>query len=96
MAQARFTPEALDDLEQLAQFIARDKLTGALEWLDRLQAACQRLASQPEIGERLQTRRLGEVRRHVVGNYVVYYLPETFGITVLTILHVAREHEPLV
>jgi toxin ParE1/3/4 len=96
MPQVLYTPEADQDLRKIATYIARDNLAAALHWLDEMQAACDLLAAQPGIGQRMHTRRFGEVRRHVVGNYLIYYQPAPGCIEILRVLHGAREQERLI
>jgi toxin ParE1/3/4 len=91
MSRAIYMPEAERDLTQIAEYIARDNLHAALAWVRELQAACDLLATQPAIGELIGTVRFGKVRRHAVGNYVIYYDPMDDGISVIRIVHGARE-----
>ena len=53
--------------------IAEDNLTAAVEWLDGVEKLFALLATQPALGERMETRRFGEVRRHITGSYAIYY-----------------------
>ena len=84
-------PEAEQDITQIAEYIARDSLRAALAWVGEVRATCDLLATQPAIGELVGTVRLGKVRRHVVGNYVIYYDPMDEGIYVIRIVHGARK-----
>lgn len=96
MPQVAYTPEADQDLKEIVSYIARDNLAAALHWLDEIQAVCDLLAVQPGIGQRMRARRFGDVRRHAVGNYLIYYQPAQDGIDILRVLHGAREQERLV
>lgn len=60
------------------------------------EALCNLLATQPELGERMLTRRFGQVRRHSAGNYVLYYRSVKDGIEILRVLHGARDQDRLV
>lgn len=44
----------------------------------------------------MQTAHFGEVRRHVFGNYVIYYQADEIGVCVVRVVHEAREQEPLI
>ena len=71
MPNVLYTPEAEQDLGQIVSYIAKDNLSAALRWLDETEAVCNLLAGQPEIGQRMQTERFGEVRRHAAGSYLI-------------------------
>lgn len=47
-----FAPAARLDLLEIADFIARDSVDTALRVLSEIEAAAQRLAENPEIGQR--------------------------------------------
>ena len=95
-AKAIFTAEAEHDLGQIVDYIAQDNKLAAVSWLQETRAVCDLLAVQPGIGQRVQTNRSGGVRRHVIGNYVIYYQPSDVGIDVVRILHGAREQGRLI
>lgn len=90
-----YTVRAEQDLQQIVEQIAQDKLTAAVDWLDRIEVLFVLLASQPELGERMLTRRFGEVRRHIAGNYAVYYRLVDDGLQILRVLHTARDQDQL-
>jgi toxin ParE1/3/4 len=85
------TREATDDLEGIVRYIARDNLSAALAWLDQMESLFRLLATQPEMGERVATRRYGDCRRYVAGSYVVYYWAIREGVEILHVVHGARE-----
>ena len=91
-----YTLEAEQDLEQLTQYIARDNLLAAMKWLDETRATCDLLATQPAIGQRIQTKRFGAIRRHVAGNYLIYYRPAAGGVEILMVIHGARDQKRLI
>jgi len=91
MSEIIRTPEVLENLKGIVEYISRDNLTAALRWLDEIEAVFALLAAQPGIGERILTRRFGEVRRHVVGNYLLYYRPFERGAEILLVVHGARQ-----
>jgi toxin ParE1/3/4 len=96
MPEAVYTSEAEDDLRQIAEYIANDNLLAAITWLEQTRAVCDLLASQPAIGEGVPTSRFGELRRHVVGSYLIYYQPTIDGILVVRVLHGARDQKRLI
>jgi toxin ParE1/3/4 len=91
MAEAHKTSDAVADLLQIVDRISRDNLTAALVWLDQMENLFHLLATQPAMGEKVQTQRYGEVRRHVVGNYLIYYWAMGTSIEILRVVHGARD-----
>jgi toxin ParE1/3/4 len=95
MYRVIYTVQAEEDLRNAVETIAGDNLTAALSWLDRTEAIFELLASQPALGQRMVTRRFGEVRQHTSGNYVIYYRLADEGLQILRVLHAARDSESL-
>jgi plasmid stabilization system protein ParE len=96
MPTAYYTPEADQDLIRIGTYIAADNPAAALRWTEAMQGVCDLLAGQTGIGQRVETNRFGEVRRHVVGNYLVYYRPFAGGVEILAVVHGSREQGRLV
>ncbi len=96
MPGAHYTHEAEQDLQNITQYIARDNPSAALTWLEEVRATCDLLATQPQMGESLRTARFGAVRRHILGNYLIYYVPAAHGIEVARIVHGAHDQGALV
>lgn len=93
MARATYSSEALEDLERIVRYISRDNLpvqsTGSISCA--LRAIC--LRSSQRWGSAFPRLRFGEIRRHVVGNYLIYYEPTVDGIDVVHVVHGARDQE---
>jgi toxin ParE1/3/4 len=96
MARAHYTPEADQDLIRIGTYIARENPTAAMRWVALIEGVCNLLATQPEIGHSLKTLRFGNVRRHAVGNYLIYYRPAEDGVLILVVTHGARDRGNLV
>lgn len=90
-----YTVQAEQDLQQIVERIAKQNLTAALRWLDETEALFGLLASQPALGQRVQTQRFGELRCHAAGSYVVYYRLTDDGLQILRVLHAARDQDSL-
>jgi toxin ParE1/3/4 len=72
MSKPFYTSAAHQDLADILDYIARDKPTAALGWVEKIEAKCLLIAQNPGIGE-LQPH-LGEgVRASVVGRYVIFH-----------------------
>jgi toxin ParE1/3/4 len=84
------------DLRGIVSYIAEHNESAAVRWLSEMERAFQLLADHPLAAEELQTLRLGVIRRHTVGEYVIYYRPYRYGIRVVRVLHGARDQGRLI
>jgi toxin ParE1/3/4 len=67
-----FAPLAEADLDQILEFIARDKPLAAVTFVEKLREKCFLLAANPELGE-LRPDLAVNLRAFSVGNYVIFY-----------------------
>ena len=66
MTKPFYTSSAKQDLADILTYIARDKPDAAAAWVEKIEAKCLLIASQPEMGE--LKRQLGvDIRANVVG-----------------------------
>ena len=86
------TPEAKIDAAEIWCYIAEDNEAAADKLIDQIEDRFAMLAQHRTTGESVEYIR-PDVRRSVVGNYVIYYIPDNDGITVVRILHAARRNE---
>ncbi|PIE65602.1 MAG: plasmid stabilization protein [Desulfobacterales bacterium] len=91
MRRIVFSPEALEDLEEIWLYIAQDSPARADGFLDQLYALCtEKLAVFPEIG----TGR-DYLDEHVSAfpckRYMIYYRSDTVLIEIIRILHGSRD-----
>lgn len=81
-----WSPLALERVEDIADYIAEDNPTAAVEWVDGLFASVDRLVEHPESGRivpEVGTRRFREV---IFGAYRVIYSVNN-QINILTVQH---------
>ncbi len=83
-------PKAYEDLFEIWSFIAADNPAAADAWIDKLDAQFLLLASHPLIGRSREELAKG-LRAFPIGRYVIFYLPETNGITAVRVIHSARD-----
>jgi toxin ParE1/3/4 len=86
MPRVEFDEDAIADLDAIYDHIGRSLKSpqAADRMIDRIDAACQRYASQPGMGERRAD--LGaDLRIFSVGSYVVVYRPLADGIRALRV-----------
>jgi len=74
MAELRWTPEALDWLEDIYRYIALDNPHAAENVIDGILKKVDVLTAFPEIGTRLRIVPEGEVRMILYGHYRIAYL----------------------
>lgn len=86
----RWTPEAVDELGRLYDFLARHDPRAALRVVTALRNAVRQLLAYPRLGSSLPGFEPRDVRRLVVGDYEMRYEVADEGIHVLRFFH-ARE-----
>jgi toxin ParE1/3/4 len=87
MAEARLSPRAQRDLEELFDYtVAQWGLAQALRYTDLVAAACEALAAAPRHGIRCDHIRPG-YRRRGIAQHMIYFRPTPYGIAVIRILH---------
>lgn len=83
------TDQALRDLEEIHDYIARDKPRAAKKFIEGLERKFQTLATFPELGAACDQVGSG-LRIHSAGNYVIFYEPLPDGIRVVKVVHGRR------
>lgn len=90
MAQVRWTPQALDDLEAICLFIARDTPQVAAVFADRAFRATDRLADHPRLGRIMPELEIETIREIILGNHRIIYRIREEQVQVVTVHHGAR------
>jgi toxin ParE1/3/4 len=88
-------PLAALDILDIWDHIANDNMAAADRWVDALDAAFSRLATQPMMG-RARPEIAPDLRSFPFRRYVIYYVPLSDGIDVVRVLHSARDIDGLV
>ena len=97
-----FTKKAETDLDEILSYISIELSNpdAAASFLKDLQTVLTSICSVPKIGRIVENEFLPdkEIRKSLVGNYVLYYLPDTEekSIYVLRILYSRRNLDELV
>jgi toxin ParE1/3/4 len=85
---------ALNDVLEIAGFVAQDNAAAAFKLVDRIDSKLLLLAGNPELGE--PRPELGsDLRCFVTGNYVIVSRPILDGIEVARIVHASRDIDAL-
>ena len=91
MARYAIAPQALADLDDIWEAIARDDVEAAGQVLSSLRQRFPRLADFPGLG---RASSYGQaLRRFAVPPYIIFYRPAEDGIEVVRVLHGARNPE---
>lgn len=85
-----FTPLAEQDLEAIGDYIAQDNPRRALTFVQELRRQCQRIELNPP-GYRLRPELGDGIRSCAHGHYVIFFEASASGVTVVRILHGARD-----
>ena len=100
--QYHFTKKAETDLDEILSYISIELSNpdAAASFLKDLQTVLTSICSVPKIGRIVENEFLPdkEIRKSLVGNYVLYYLPDTEekSIYILRILYGRRNLDELV
>jgi len=94
MKEARLSAQARADLEEIWLYIAADSPGAADRFVDRILAACRKLARSPGIGRTREELAPG-VRSLPLGNYVIFYRAAKPGIEVIRVLSGYRDIDAL-
>ena len=89
------TTDALNDLEQIGDYIARDNPTRARSFVAELLAQARGIADFPERFPLVARYGDHGIRRRMHGAYLIFYRVEETRVTVIHILHGARDYEAL-
>jgi len=90
MAQVRWTPQAADDLDTIAEFIARDSPHFAALLVANVLQAVDRLIDFPESGRIVPEIDNKSIREVILGSYRIIYHRRREAVEVLTVHHAAR------
>jgi toxin ParE1/3/4 len=91
----RLRPRAVEDLEEIADFIARDNPVRAVSFIEELTAVCERIGESPRGFPRRDDLTKG-LRQAVHGRYLLLFTADEKGVVVERIVHGARRLEDLI
>lgn len=91
MSRCIVSDEALRDLSDIWEFIAADNIDAADRQIDVLEAAFERLCDRPHIGHVRPEVSDNSIRFWRVKSYLVAYQPDHKPLSIVRILHGARD-----
>ena len=90
MTQIRWTPQAVEDLEAIHKYVARDSSHYATLLVERLFTAVDRLTTFPESGRIVPEFQRADLREVILGSYRIVYRLRDGHAVILTVFHGAR------
>lgn len=90
MTSYRLSPEALADLREIGDWIARGSPARAVSFIAELRGRFGRLAGMPLTGRSREEMGAG-IRSVPYGAYVIFYRPTGSGIDVVRVVHGRRD-----
>ena len=79
------SPLALEKLSDIADYIALDKPTASLNWIETVFDEVEKLSSFPESGRKVPELKSDQYRELITGNYRVIYKLLKSEIQILTV-----------
>lgn len=92
MSRSFFAAQAKQDLKDITDRIARENPTAAKRLLAEVKRKAKAIADFPEMGHSY-TYLLPSLRGFFVGDYIVFYFPQTNSIQVIRVLSGYRDLE---
>ncbi|MCC7415591.1 MAG: type II toxin-antitoxin system RelE/ParE family toxin [Acidobacteria bacterium] len=89
----RLTPEAQAQFVAIGEFVAQDSIEAALNLYDALEGAFEQLAAMPEMGHVREDLTERPVKFWSVFSYLVIYDPASDPLSIIAIVHGARDVE---
>ena len=89
----RLTPNAQEHVDAIGAFIAENSVDAALRVLGSLEQAFEQLVETPEIGHSREDLTNRPVKFWGVFSYLIVYDPSSVPLTVIAVLHGARDVE---
>ena len=81
MSSYSFADDAIQDLDEICEYIARSNPDAASNLFDRIRERCKIVAGFPNMGKSYSKLSPG-LRGFVVNDYIVFYYPREDGINV--------------
>jgi len=90
-----FAARAKADLQDIARYIARRDRQRAKSFVAELKSKALALGDQPHAFALVERYAVRGMRRRVMGDYLIFYRIDEEVVTILRILHGARDYETL-
>jgi toxin ParE1/3/4 len=88
--QLQITPLAANDIEEIGDYIAEDNPIRAESFVSELRAQCEKICTNPT-GYRQRPDLAKFLRSCAHGNYVIFFEYKVDQVTIIRVLHGARD-----
>jgi len=88
-------PQAWRDIVEIGEYLGEADLTAADRFLDALERTAQTLLRSPRIGNLRISEQFGVIRLHPITgfeNYLIFYKETADELTLIRIIHTARDY----
>jgi toxin ParE1/3/4 len=92
MKQCVFSPRSRKDFTEILDYFGETDADSALDFVTRLQLACEQLAQMPAMGRKRDNLARG-LRSFPVEKYIIFYRIIKDDIEIVRVLHGARDIE---
>jgi len=95
--EAAFSQQALDDLEDIVLYIARDSKQNALKVRDRIISTAKKLEDFPMTGRAVPDEKISKRGFRMIGvsSYLLFYKVYSQKVIILRVLHGKRDYPHL-
>jgi toxin ParE1/3/4 len=94
MSNYSFSDEAIQDLDEICEYIARSNPKAASKLFDDIRKKCKLVADFPNMGKSYE-KLAPLLRGFVIDDYIVFYYPQPDGIYVTRVVSGCRDLESL-
>ncbi|GAA6614890.1 type II toxin-antitoxin system RelE/ParE family toxin [Scytonema sp. NUACC26] len=94
MSSYSFSDEAIQDLDEICEYIARTNSKAASKLFDEIRKKCKLVADFPNMGKSYE-RLAPNLRGFVFKDYLIFYYPREDGIDVVHVVNGYRDLESL-
>ncbi|AUB43019.1 Plasmid stabilization system protein ParE (plasmid) [Nostoc flagelliforme CCNUN1] len=94
MSNYSFSDAAIQDLDEICEYIARRHPKAASKLFDDIRQKCKLVASFPNMGKSYG-RLVPNLRGFVVDDYIIFYYPKESGISITRVANGYRDLESL-
>jgi toxin ParE1/3/4 len=91
-----WSPQALDDIEAIAEYIARDSRTYAESTVERIYQIPEKLRQFPKLGRIVPEKNQESIRELFIFQYRIIYEIQKYAIHILAVVHGKRIIEDLI
>ena len=92
--ELRFLPVAEEDIAEILDYIALDKVSAAIEFYGKLEKRFERLSEYPHSGTKRSEYELAKAGYYslVYGNYIIFYTIEAESLTIHRVFSSYRDY----